>query len=128
MEEISSHSFVLTPGRYVGAEDVHDDDEPFAVRFQRLASIMEAQFAEGARLETAIRENLRAFIDTGFTAHHDVTEFWDSPGLKVFRGVVTMRPDDPTQPTVRPVMTHFFYTDETGKVTRWIGVVGPVAF
>ena len=26
----------------------------------------------------AIRENLRRFIDKGFTAHHDVVEFWDS--------------------------------------------------
>ena len=59
LEEISSHGFVLTPGRYVGAEDVQDDDEPFAVRFQRLTSTLEAQFAEGARLEAAIRENLR---------------------------------------------------------------------
>jgi len=59
LEELSSHGFVLTPGRYVGAENVQDDDEPFAVRFQRLASILEAQFEEGARLEAAIRDNLR---------------------------------------------------------------------
>jgi len=32
----------------------------------------------------AIRENLRAFIDTGFTALHDVTEYWDGGSLKVF--------------------------------------------
>ncbi|WP_404363306.1 N-6 DNA methylase [Corallococcus coralloides] len=59
LEEIRNHGFVLTPGRYVGAEDVQDDDEPFALRFQRLTSTLEAQFAEGARLEAAIRENLR---------------------------------------------------------------------
>jgi hypothetical protein len=29
-----------------------------------------------------IRESLRAFIDTGFTAHHDVTEYWDGGSLK----------------------------------------------
>jgi len=45
----------------------------------------------------AIRENLRAFIDTGFTAHHDVLEYWDGGALKVFRGVVTMTPDDKSQ-------------------------------
>jgi hypothetical protein len=33
-----------------------------------------------------IRENLRAFIDTGFTALHDVVEYWDGGSLKVFRG------------------------------------------
>ncbi|NOK32800.1 SAM-dependent DNA methyltransferase [Corallococcus exercitus] len=59
LEEISSHGFVLTPGRYVGAEHLPDEGEPFAVGFERLASTLEAQFAEGARLETAIRENLR---------------------------------------------------------------------
>ncbi len=30
------------------------------------------------------RENLRAFIDTGFTAQHDVVEYWDGGLLKVF--------------------------------------------
>jgi len=41
-----------------------------------------------------IRESLRAFIDTGFTALHDVTEYWDGGSIKVFRGIVTMTPDD----------------------------------
>jgi hypothetical protein len=38
----------------------------------------------------AIRESLRAFIDTGFAAHHDFVEYWDSPMLKVFHGKVGM--------------------------------------
>lgn len=77
-----------------------------------------------------IRENLRAFIDTGFTAHHEVVEYWDGGSLKVFRGIVTMTPDDPAQPTVRPVMTHFFYMDDgdPAKVRAWIGSVGPTDF
>jgi len=60
----------------------------------------------------AIRQNLRQFIDKGFTAHHDVVEFWDSPLLKVFHGKVGMRFDDPSIKPVRPTMTHFFYMDE----------------
>jgi hypothetical protein len=77
-----------------------------------------------------IREKLRAFIDTGFTALHDVTEYWDGGSLKVFRGIVTMTPDDRSQKVVKPVMTHFFYMDEKDptKVRSWIGSVGPVAF
>ena len=77
-----------------------------------------------------IRENLRAFIDPGFTAHHDVLEYWDGAPLKIFRGIVTMQPDDRTQLIVKPVMTHFFYMDETDptKVRSWIGSVGPVQF
>ena len=43
----------------------------------------------------AIRNNLRQFIDRGFTALHDVVEFWDSPELKIFHGKVAMRFDDP---------------------------------
>ena len=78
----------------------------------------------------AIRENLRAFIDTGFTAHHDILEYWDGGSLKIFRGIVTMKPDDSSKKTVKPVMTHFFYMDEAdpAKVRSWIGSVGPVAF
>jgi hypothetical protein len=78
----------------------------------------------------AIRENLRAFVDQGFTAHHEVVEYWDGGALKVFRGFVTMKPNDPAQKTVRPAMTHFFYMDEKdpSKVAHWYGSVGPVAF
>ena len=77
-----------------------------------------------------IRENLRAFIDTGFTALHDIVEYWDGGSLKVFRGAVTMTPDDKTKPVVKPVMTHFFYMDgnDPTKVRNWFGAVGPVQF
>src|SRR5580692_1169890 len=50
----------------------------------------------------AIRENLRAFIDKGFTAHHDVVEYWDGPSLKIFHGKVRMKFDDPGMETVGP--------------------------
>jgi hypothetical protein len=78
----------------------------------------------------AIRENLRAFIDTGFTALHEVVEYWDGGSLKVFRGTVTMTPDDRSKPAVKPVMTHFFYMDkgDPTKVRAWYGSVGPIAF
>ena len=77
-----------------------------------------------------IRNNLREFIDKGFTAHHDVVEYWDSPLLKVFHGKVGMKFDDPSIKPVRPTMTHFFYMDEkdSTKVKLWIGSVGPTGF
>jgi len=59
LEEIQSHGYVLTPGRYVGAEETEDDDEPFEEKMQRLTAKLEEQFAESAKLEVAIRENLR---------------------------------------------------------------------
>jgi hypothetical protein len=78
----------------------------------------------------AIRNNLKAFIDTGFTARHHVTEYWDAGLLKVFRGVVDMKPDDRSRPTVHPTMSHFFYMDDKNqtKVRWWVGAVGPVSF
>src|SRR3972149_12193032 len=36
LEEIASHGYVLTPGRYVGAEDVADDGERFDAKLKRL--------------------------------------------------------------------------------------------
>jgi type I restriction enzyme M protein len=59
LEEIASHSYVLTPGRYVGAAELEEDDEPFEEKMARLTKTLEAQFAESAKLEAAIRENLR---------------------------------------------------------------------
>src|SRR5690606_31358423 len=58
-EEIRQHQYVLTPGRYVGAEEVEDDGEPFDEKMKRLTATLEEQFAEGARLEKVIRANLR---------------------------------------------------------------------
>jgi type I restriction enzyme M protein len=59
LDEIASHGYVLTPGRYVGAEDVEDDGEPFDEKVKRLTIKLDEQFRESAQLEQAIRENLR---------------------------------------------------------------------
>jgi type I restriction enzyme M protein len=58
-EEIASHGYILTPGRYVGAEEVEDDGEPFEQKLERLVATLEGQFAESERLEAAIRRNLQ---------------------------------------------------------------------
>ena len=57
--EIAEHGYVLTPGRYVGAEEIEDDDEPFEEKMQRLTSQLNEQFAESAKLESAIQSNLK---------------------------------------------------------------------
>ncbi len=57
--EIGAHGHVLTPGRYVGAEEVEDDGDPFEEKMPRLAAELHAQFAESAKLEQAIKANLR---------------------------------------------------------------------
>jgi type I restriction enzyme M protein len=57
--EIAAHGHVLTPGRYVGAEEVEDDGDPFEEKMPRLVAELHAQFAESAKLEAAIRTNLK---------------------------------------------------------------------
>ena len=56
--EIAEHGHVLTPGRYVGAEAVEDDDEAFAEKMQRLTETLGEQMAKGAELDGLIRQKL----------------------------------------------------------------------
>ena len=63
-EDVAKHGYVLTPGRYVGAEDIEDDGVPFAERFAALQMSLEEQFEEGDRLTAVIRDKL-----TGITSH-----------------------------------------------------------
>lgn len=58
-DEIAAHGHVLTPGRYVGAEEVEDDGEPFEEKMPRLVAELNAQFAESAKLEKLIKDNLK---------------------------------------------------------------------
>lgn len=58
LEEISSHGYVLTPGRYVGAEDIEDDGVSFEERFRELREKLLEQFAESGRLQATIQEVL----------------------------------------------------------------------
>jgi len=57
LAEIAEHGHVLTPGRYVGAEEV-DDDEAFADKMQKLTEKLGEQMAKGAELDTIIRLKL----------------------------------------------------------------------
>jgi type I restriction enzyme M protein len=57
--EIAGHGHVLTPGRYVGAEEVEDEGDPLEEKMPRLIAELQAQFAESAKLEQAIKANLR---------------------------------------------------------------------
>jgi type I restriction enzyme M protein len=58
-EEIAAHGHILTPGRYVGAEALEDDGEPFEEKMKRLATSLTEQFTESSKLDSAIRKNLR---------------------------------------------------------------------
>jgi type I restriction enzyme M protein len=58
LAEIAEHGHVLTPGRYVGAEAVEDDDDAFADKMQKLTEQLGEQMAKGAELDALIRQKL----------------------------------------------------------------------
>jgi type I restriction enzyme M protein len=58
--EIAAHGYVLTPGRYVGAEEVEKDSEPFEQKMARLVAELNEEFAESAQLEKAIKANMES--------------------------------------------------------------------
>jgi type I restriction enzyme M protein len=57
--EMQGHGYVLTPGRYVGAEDIEDDGEPFEEKMGRLIKTLKEQFQESTLLEREIQRNLK---------------------------------------------------------------------
>ena len=59
LDEIRAQAYILTPGRYVGAVELEEDDEPFEQELLRLTKELEAQFEESHALEKQIQENLK---------------------------------------------------------------------
>ena len=58
LDEIRKHGHILTPGRYVGAEEVEDDGEPFDEKMKRLTGELAGQFEKSRELEVEIGKNL----------------------------------------------------------------------
>jgi type I restriction enzyme M protein len=58
LKEIQEQGYVLTPGRYVGAADLEEDDEPFEQKMARLKKELEAQFEESDKLQNTIRASI----------------------------------------------------------------------
>jgi len=59
LDEIRKHGHVLTPGRYVGAEELEEDGEPFDEKMTRLTAKLREQMEQGRKLDAAIEANLR---------------------------------------------------------------------
>ncbi|WP_372156949.1 N-6 DNA methylase [Xanthomonas campestris pv. fici] len=57
-EEMTRHGYVLTPGRYVGAEEQEEDTEPFAEKYLRLVEELDAELKKGDGLGQKIRQQL----------------------------------------------------------------------
>lgn len=60
LEEIMKQGHILTPGRYVGAEEEIDDIEFFEERMDRLTAELANQITEGYKLDGEIKKNLKA--------------------------------------------------------------------
>ena len=59
LSEIAKHGNVLTPGRYVGAQEVEDDEEAFSEKMEKLSKRLSIQIDEGIELDLMIRNQLR---------------------------------------------------------------------
>lgn len=59
LAEVKEHGYVLTPGRYVGAPEAEEDDEPFDEKMKRLTAELAEQMAEGQRLDVLVRTSLK---------------------------------------------------------------------
>lgn len=60
IQDIAKQDYILTPGRYVGIEEVEDDGEPFEQKMSRLTSELSDMFAKSHELEEEIRKKLGA--------------------------------------------------------------------
>lgn len=63
IEEVRAHGYALTPGRYVGAEEIEDDGEPFEEKFPRLVEELEEQFVVAERLQQKIARQMSRIAD-----------------------------------------------------------------
>jgi type I restriction enzyme M protein len=62
LREIREHDYVLTPGRYVGSEEIEDDEEPLAEKMKRLTARLEQQFSEAEHLQSKIKVALKGAV------------------------------------------------------------------
>ncbi|MGV1005969.1 MAG: type I restriction-modification system subunit M [Candidatus Nanopelagicales bacterium] len=63
LDDIKQHGFVLTPGHYVGTEEVEIDDEPVDRKIKRLTQELYAEFDRGRALEEKVRFQLGVVSD-----------------------------------------------------------------
>ncbi|MEB3334025.1 MAG: N-6 DNA methylase [Cyanobacteriota bacterium] len=58
LDEIEENGLVLTPGCYVGAADLEEDEEPFDQKMKRLTALPRQQQEEETKSDAAIARNL----------------------------------------------------------------------
>ncbi len=58
LSEVAEHGYVLTPGRYVGAEDAEENEEVFATKMQELTVKLGQQMVKVEELHKLIRQQV----------------------------------------------------------------------
>mgnify|MGYP000955700971 CR=1 FL=1 len=59
LEEVEANNFVLTPGRYVGTEEVEDDGIPFEEKIETITDNLKEYFNTSIELQERIKNNLK---------------------------------------------------------------------
>ena len=65
LDDIKTNNYVLTPGRFVGAEDELDDGVPFEEKFEILKNTLAQQFETSSLLEDKITKAINAVNSNG---------------------------------------------------------------
>lgn len=58
LAEVEANNFVLTPGRYVGTEEVEDDGIPYEEKVAAISENLKAYFGKSVELQERIKHNL----------------------------------------------------------------------
>jgi len=58
LEEVRKHSYLLTPGRYVGIPESKEEEEPFEEKMKRLTKQLVEQFTKAEEIKEKIKKNL----------------------------------------------------------------------
>lgn len=58
LDEVRNNDYILTPGRYVGLEEIEEDGEPFEEKMTRLTTELAMQFEKSKEIEDQIRQAL----------------------------------------------------------------------
>ena len=62
LDEIKAKNYILTPGRYVGFEDLECDAEPFEEKIARLSKELKVMFDESEALKSEILQTISKYL------------------------------------------------------------------
>lgn len=58
LKEVQEHGYVLTPGRYVGSEEIEEEEGSFHEKMLELTKTLADQMAQSQKMDNEIRKQL----------------------------------------------------------------------